>query len=62
MSEVLSVFIIFPCDIIEICFSRPTQDTSNDSDKKMDKSQFLLVAATQFLLQVAQLKSDWKNL
>ncbi|UCG04267.1 MAG: hypothetical protein JSW11_09830 [Candidatus Heimdallarchaeota archaeon] len=61
MSDIFSVFVVFPHNIIEICFSRPIRDTSNDSDKKMDKSQFLLVAATQFLLQVIQLKSDWKK-
>jgi hypothetical protein len=60
MSDIFSVFVVFPRNIIEICFSRPIQDTINDSDK-MDKSQFLLVAATQFLLQIAQLKSDWKK-
>lgn len=61
MSDIFSVFVIFPSDIIEICFSRPFQDNSHDSDKKMDKSQFLLVAATQFLLQVVKLKADWKK-
>jgi hypothetical protein len=61
MSEILSVFVIFPSNVIEICFSRPLQENSHDSDKKMDKSQYLLVAATQFLLQVVQLKADWKK-
>ncbi|MFX0210444.1 MAG: hypothetical protein ACFFDT_30975 [Candidatus Hodarchaeota archaeon] len=61
MSEIFSVFVIFPSNIIEICFSRPLQENSHDSEKKMDKSQFLLVAATQFLLQVVQLKADWKK-
>ncbi|MFX0123600.1 MAG: hypothetical protein ACFFAE_08145 [Candidatus Hodarchaeota archaeon] len=61
MSDIFSVFVVLPHNIIELCFSRPIRDNSNDSDKKMDKSQFLLIAATQFLLQVAQLKADWKK-
>ena len=61
MSDVFSVFVVFPKNIIEICFSRAVRDNSHDSDKKMDKSQLLLVAATQFLLQVGQLKADWKK-
>ena len=61
MSDRFSVFVVFSSNIIEICFSRPLSDKSSDSDKKMGKSQFLLVAATQFLLQVVQLKADWKK-
>jgi hypothetical protein len=61
MSDLLSVFVVFPNDTIEICFSRPARDKSQNSEKKMDKSQFLLVAATQYLLQVVQLKVDWKK-
>ena len=61
MSDQFSVFVVFPHNIIEMCFSRPVRDDSHNSDKKMDKSQLLLVAATQFLLQVEQLKADWKK-
>ncbi len=61
MSDILSIFVVFPHNIIEICFSRATQDNSHGTNKNMNKSQFLLVAATQFLLQVTQLKSDWKK-
>ncbi|MHA2203585.1 MAG: hypothetical protein ACW991_07835 [Candidatus Hodarchaeales archaeon] len=58
MSDIFSVFVVFPHNIIEVCFSRPIGDKSNE---KMDKSQLLLVVATQFLLQVVELKSDWKK-
>ncbi len=58
MSDIFSVFVVFPHNIIEICFSRPIGAKSN---KEMDKSQLLLVVATQFLIQVVQLKSDWKK-
>ncbi|MFW9905436.1 MAG: hypothetical protein ACFFFH_13935 [Candidatus Thorarchaeota archaeon] len=61
MSDIFSVFVIFPGNIIEICFSRPLEENLHDSEKKMDNSQFLFVVATQFLLQVVQLKADWKK-
>ena len=61
MRDIFSIFVIFPRNIIEVCFSRPAQDDLNDSDNGMNTSQYLLVAASQFLLQVSQLKSNWKK-
>ncbi|MFX1282797.1 MAG: hypothetical protein ACFFB5_04045 [Promethearchaeota archaeon] len=61
MSDNFSIFIIFSSNIIEICFSRDIRNYSKDSDETMDVSQFLLVLATQFLLQISQLNTHWKK-
>ncbi len=61
MSDFLSVFVVLSSCIIEICFSRNNLNDSQDSNKRMNASQFLLVSATQFILRVSELKSHWKK-
>ncbi|MFX0182702.1 MAG: hypothetical protein ACFE95_06415 [Candidatus Hodarchaeota archaeon] len=58
MTDHASVFMIFKYNIIEISFSR---DSSGDFKKRMDVSQFLLYATSQYYLLVEELGKNWKR-
>ncbi|MHA2225208.1 MAG: hypothetical protein ACXAC8_08380 [Candidatus Hodarchaeales archaeon] len=58
MRDNSSVFVVFPSNILEICFSRNELDNSN---KGINVSQFLFLLASQFLLLVVKLGTNWKK-
>lgn len=61
MRDYFSIFVVLPSNIIELCFSQDKKDDSIDSGKRMNVSQLLLAATTQFLVHKSHFDSHWKK-